>query len=45
VAKTTEKKEIKVAVDIRPGPVTPHQREAWRHFWQKLIAEVKAGER
>ena len=39
------KDTIKVKVDIRPGPVSPAQKQAWRRFWQKLIAEVKAGER
>jgi len=34
-----------VKLNIRPGQVTPAQKTAWRKFWQKLIAEVKAGER
>lgn len=48
VPKTTEKREIKVRVNIKPvklADVTPAQRAAWRKFWQKLISEVKADER
>jgi len=41
--------EVKVKVNIRPGPVTPAMRHAWDIFWKRLIAsaksEVKAGER
>jgi len=37
--------EIQARVHIRPGPSTPAQKTAWRKFWQRLIAEVKAGER
>ena len=36
--------QIKVTVNIVPGPVTPAQRQAWKKFWQKLIAEAKSGE-
>ena len=44
--KTTDKEmEIKLKVNICPGPVSPVQKTAWRRFWEKLIAEVKAGER
>jgi len=41
--KTVSKPIVKLKIET--GPVTPHQRAAWRRFWQKLIAEVKAGER
>jgi hypothetical protein len=34
-----------VTLDIKPGPASPAQKQAWKRFWQKLIAEVKAGER
>lgn len=32
-------KNVKVSVDIHPGPATPAQKLAWRKLWQKLIAE------
>ena len=35
-------KQIKVTVNIAAGPVTPAQRQAWKKFWQKLIAEAKS---
>lgn len=34
-------KPIKVNVDIRPGPVTPAHKAAWRKFWAKLLSDVK----
>jgi hypothetical protein len=37
VPKTTEKREIKVTVDIRPGPVSPAQAAAWYQLWAKLL--------
>ena len=37
--------QLRIKVNIRPGPVSPVQKTAWRKFWQKLISEVKAGER
>lgn len=48
--KTGAKTVIQVAVDIRPGPVSPTMRRAWVTYWNRLIAdankrEVKAGER
>ncbi len=41
----TKGTDIKVKVNIQPGPVSPAQKQAWERFWQKLITEVKAGER
>ena len=41
VAKTTNKRIIKLTVDIRRGPVTPAQKTAWRKFWARLISEAK----
>ncbi len=38
----TQKPQPIVTLAITPGPVTPAQREKWRRFWKKLIAEVKA---
>jgi hypothetical protein len=35
-------KPITISVKIQPGPATPAQREQWRHFWQKMIAEAKS---
>ena len=40
--KATKDTGLKLRVDIRPGPVSPAQKTAWRKFWQKLIAEVKS---
>lgn len=34
-------REVKVTVDIRPGPSTPAQREAWDKFWQKVISKAQ----
>ena len=42
-AKTTA--SIKVVVNIKPGPASPAQKQAWHKFWQKLISEVKTNER
>jgi len=33
-----------VMVNIRPGPVTPHQRAIWKKWWAARIAEVKQSE-
>jgi 3-deoxy-D-manno-octulosonic acid (KDO) 8-phosphate synthase len=33
-----------VTPNIQTGPASPTQKAAWRKFWQRLIAEVKAGE-
>jgi len=33
-----------VVVDIKPGPASPAQKQAWKRFWRKLISEVKADE-
>lgn len=35
----------KVTVNIRIGPASPGQRQAWNHFWKELIYEVKAGDK
>jgi len=37
--KTATKPTVKLK--ILPGPVTPAQKQAWRRFWQKWIAEAK----
>lgn len=37
--------QSKVVVNIQLGPISPAQKQAWRKLWQKLITEVKAGER
>jgi hypothetical protein len=34
--------EIQVSVEIRPGATSPAQKQAWKRFWQKLIAEAKS---
>lgn len=43
--KAKTNKPTRLTVDIWPGPVSPARQSAWRKFWQKLIAEVKASER
>lgn len=40
-----DKAPIKVTVDIRSAPTSPAQKQVWKRFWQKLIAEVKGDER
>jgi hypothetical protein len=30
-----------VTINLVPGPTSPAQKQAWRKFWAKLIAEVK----
>ena len=30
-----------VIINLVPGPTSPAQKQAWRKFWAKLIAEVK----
>lgn len=42
IPKSATRIEIRVKIDIRPGPASPAQKVAWRRFWQKLIAEVKS---
>jgi hypothetical protein len=39
--KSNAKQQSTVTVNIVHGPVTPAQRQAWKKFWQKLIAEAK----
>jgi hypothetical protein len=43
--KSIEKEQAKLQVRIRLGMVSPARKTAWRRFWQKLIAEAKAGDR
>ncbi len=28
---------VKVEVNIKPGPVSPSQKQAWKRFWKKLL--------
>jgi len=37
----SDRAPVKVTVNIKPGPVSPAQKQAWRRFWQKLIAQVQ----
>jgi len=41
VRKADAKVQSKVTMNIRPGTVTPAQKQVWRRFWQKLITEAK----
>lgn len=45
VARLSGLQPAKVIISIWSGPASPAQKGAWRKFWQKLIAEVKANER
>ncbi len=42
--KVTTRSEIKITTDIRPGPVTPHQRACWKKWWVARIMEAKQSE-
>jgi hypothetical protein len=42
--RTSRKTPIKVVLDIKPGPVSPAQRMAWKRLWDKLLSEVKGDE-
>lgn len=42
--KATKKPEVKVTVNIQPGPMTPHMRACWKKWWAARIAEVKQSE-
>ena len=39
--KATRKSEIKVKINIQPGPASQTQKTALRKFWQKLIATAR----
>jgi hypothetical protein len=41
VLKPAEKIQVKLTVNIQPGPASPAQKQAFKRFWQKLIAEAK----
>jgi len=43
VPKPDTKMQSSVMVNIQPGPTSPAQKQAWKRFWQKLIAEAKSG--
>ncbi len=43
--KSSKTKQPKVTMNIQSGPMTPAQKQAWKRFWQKVITEVKTGER
>ena len=45
VPELSKSTKSKVTVNVHPGTMSPAQKQAWRKFWQKLITEVKAGER
>jgi hypothetical protein len=39
--KTLKTTEIKVKLNIHPGPVSPTQKHAWNKFWAKLFGEAR----
>lgn len=41
MAKFATSTKIKLTVDIKPGPVSPAQKQAWKQFWQKQASGVK----
>lgn len=45
MAKLPTKAQIRIKVNIQAGPASPAQKREWTLFWQKVMAEVKAGER
>ncbi len=34
-------KAVSVVVNINPGTASLTQKQEWKHFWQKIIAEAK----
>ncbi len=32
---------VHITINLTTGPASPAQKQAWRKFWTKLIAEVK----
>jgi len=44
-SRNSKKTPVKVVLDIKPGPVSPAQRAAWKRLWDKLLSEVKTDER
>jgi len=38
------KPQVKVVTNVKLGPASLAQKQAWRRFFQKLISEVKASE-
>jgi len=34
-------KPIQLVVNLKPGPASLAQKQAWKRLWQKLIAECK----
>ena len=43
-SQTSSTSPAKVILNIKRGPASPAQKQAWKRFWQKLISEVKAEE-
>jgi hypothetical protein len=39
----SKKYEVKVTINIQPGPASPAQSAAWNKFWQMVIVEAKKG--
>lgn len=33
--------EIKIEMDIRPGPVTPYMKRCWKLWWTRLVFSVR----
>jgi len=36
--------KVKVTVNVRRGPVTPHQRACWKKWWAARFAEAQQNE-
>jgi len=39
--RSKNKPQVKVTVNIQPGPASPAQKAAWQKLWIKIIADVK----
>ena len=40
MAQSDTKTEIKVKVDVRPGPALLSQKASWARFWSKVLSEA-----
>lgn len=41
VPRSPTKTEVKVKVNIKPGPSTDYQRALWRKWWRRLTGECQ----
>ena len=36
-----QKGDIKIKLDIQPGPMTPAMKTAWLVFWRRLVSSTR----